>query len=153
RRGISAGSVERFRLGYAPPQRDWLSHRGRRGGVAIDTLERIGLVARSAEAPGVARGRFRGRLIFPLHDGRGRPIGFGGRILPALEEKMAGSGHRVAKYINSPETVLFQKRRHLYAADLARDAARKAGWVAVVEGYTDVIAAHQVGLANVVGTL
>ena len=62
-------------------------------------------------------------------------------------------GHRVAKYLNSPETALFQKRRNLYAADLARAEARKAGWVAVVEGYTDVIAAHQVGLANVVGTL
>src|SRR5205085_10739964 len=55
--------------------------------------------------------------------------------------------------LNSPETPLFQKRRTLYAADLARTAAHEAGWVAVVEGYTDVIAAHQVGLANVVGTL
>ena len=58
---------------------------------------------------------------------------------------MAAQGKHVAKYLNSPETLLFQKRTVLYAADLARAAAREAGWVAVVEGYTDVIAAHQVG--------
>src|SRR5262249_248602 len=62
-------------------------------------------------------------------------------------------GLRVAKYVNSPETPLFQKRRSLYAVDLARDPSRQAGWIAVVEGYTDVIAAHQVGISNVVGTL
>ena len=66
---------------------------------------------------------------------------------------MAEQGRHVAKYLNTPETPLFHKRTLLYAADLARAAARQAGWVAVVEGYTDVIAAHQVGLENVVGTL
>jgi DNA primase len=92
-------------------------------------------------------------LIFPIHDERGRTIGFGGRILPEAERVASSMGNRVAKYLNSPETALFQKRRVLYAADLARAAGREAGWVAVVEGYTDVIAAHQVGLCNVVGTL
>jgi DNA primase len=116
-------------------------------------LEQAGLVTRRPEAPRVVRDRFRGRLIFPIHDLAGRPVGFGGRILPEFEAKWAEAGHRVAKYLNTPETPLFQKRRMLYAADLARPAARAAGWVAVVEGYTDVIAAHQVGLANVVGTL
>ena len=66
---------------------------------------------------------------------------------------MAAQGKHVAKYLNSPETALFHKRTILYGADLARNAVREAGWVAVVEGYTDVIAAHQVGLENVVGTL
>ena len=66
---------------------------------------------------------------------------------------MASQGKNVAKYLNSPETALFQKRKVLYAADRARAACREAGWVAVVEGYTDVIAAHQLGLCNVVGTL
>jgi DNA primase len=66
---------------------------------------------------------------------------------------MAEQGRHVAKYLNTPETTIFQKRTLLYGADLARATARKAGWVAVVEGYTDVIAAHQVGLENVVGTL
>src|SRR5207244_10320354 len=103
--------------------------------------------------PGQVRERFRGRLTFPIHDPKGRPIGFGGRVLPEVERLLAASGKNVAKYLNSPETPLFQKRRVLYAWDLARNAAREAGWVAVVEGYTDVIAAHQVGLCNVVGTL
>jgi DNA primase len=92
-------------------------------------------------------------LIFPIHDQRGRTLGFGGRILPTIEQTRAEAGQRVAKYLNSPETPLFQKRRILYGADLARELARREGWVAVVEGYTDVIAAHQVGLSNVVGTL
>jgi DNA primase len=152
KRGVAEASVRRFHLGYAPDQRDWLQGRARRAGLGLDVLEQVGLIARSPET-GVTRDRFRGRLIFPIHDGRGRAIGFGGRVLPETEAKLAEQGQRVAKYLNSPETPLFQKRRTLYAADLARDAARKAGWVAVVEGYTDVIAAHQAGIENVVGTL
>ncbi len=75
------------------------------------------------------------------------------RILPEVERVLAAEGKHVAKYINSPETSLFHKRTILYAADLARAASHESGWVAVVEGYTDVIAAHQLGVANVVGTL
>lgn len=153
RRGLAPESVARFRLGFAPDVRDWLAGQGRREGFGTALLERAGLVARSPEAPRLTRDRFRGRLIFPIHDVRGRPIGFGGRILPEIEQKLAAAGRHIAKYLNTPETPLFQKRRTLYAADLARPEARSAGWVAVVEGYTDVIAAHQVGLTNVVGTL
>ena len=109
--------------------------------------------ASSVESPGLLRERFRGRLMFPIHDDHGRTVGFGGRILPEVERAIVAEGRQVAKYLNTPETVLFHKRTILYAADLARNAAREAGWVAVVEGYTDVIAAHQVGLYNVVGTL
>ena len=110
------------------------------------------MIVRSEKNP-IPHERFRGRLIFPIHDPRGRTLGFGGRILPSIEQNKAEAGQRVAKYLNSPETPLFQKRRILYGADLARTLARSEGWVAVVEGYTDVIAAHQVGLSNVVGTL
>jgi DNA primase len=152
-RGISSESVARFQLGYAPDARDWLSTRARKPGYATALLEQAGLIARSTTNPGLTRDRFRGRLMFPIHDLRGRALGFGGRILPAVERLLVAEGKNVAKYLNSPETPVFQKRRVLYAADLARTAAREAGWVAVVEGYTDVIAAHQVGLANVVGTL
>jgi DNA primase len=151
-RGISAESVARFRLGYAPESRDWLSGQARQAGFRLAALERAGLIARDPQTR-VTRERFRGRLMFPIHDLRGRPIGFGGRILPESEKKWAEAGKGVAKYLNSPETTLFQKRRQLYAADLARAEARREGWVAVVEGYTDVIAAHQAGLANCVGTL
>jgi DNA primase len=152
-RGITAAGAARFRLGYAPGERGWLVSKAKREGYPVDLLERAGLVTRPEDAPAVVRERFRGRLIFPIRDPRGRPIGFGGRVLPEVERLYAASGKRVAKYLNSPETLLFQKRRVLYAADLARAAAREAGWVAVVEGYTDVIAAHQAGLSNVVGTL
>ncbi len=152
-RGINGETIRRFGLGYAPDVRDWLLIRARREGYTAELLEKAGLIVRSKETPGTARARFRGRLIFPIHDPRGRTLGFGGRTLPAIEEAMAKDGKHAAKYLNSPETAVFQKRRVLYAADLARAAARAAGWVAVVEGYTDVIAAHQVGLANFVGTL
>lgn len=151
-RGLSAASVERFHLGHAPEARGWLLGLAQRQGYNMEVLEHAGLVAR-AEGTGPVRERFRGRLIFPIHDDRGRAVGFGGRILPRIERAMSEQGRHVAKYLNTAETVLFRKRSLLYGADLARAAARRAGWVAVVEGYTDVIAAHQVGLENVVGTL
>ncbi|HZW34334.1 MAG TPA: DNA primase [Isosphaeraceae bacterium] len=151
-RGLSRASAERFHLGYAPAARGWLLGLARRQGLGLDVLEQAGLVGRPSEG-GPVRERFRGRLIFPIHDERGRTVGFGGRILPEAERALADQGKHVAKYLNTPETPLFHKRTLLYAADLARPASRQAGWVAVVEGYTDVIAAHQVGLANVVATL
>ena len=153
-RGIGVESVRKFRLGYAPGERGWLVSRARRAQISVELLERAGLVSCPADAPtGTVRERFRGRLIFPIHDARGRAIGFGGRVLPEVERLFVQQGKNVAKYLNSPETPLFQKRKTLYAGDLARQAAREAGWVAVVEGYTDVIVAHQVDLCNVVGTL
>ncbi|MFO0957744.1 MAG: DNA primase [Isosphaeraceae bacterium] len=152
-RRIAPSSVEVFGLGFAPDARDWLSGRARRMGFGTALLEASGLLGRSAENQAVLRERFRGRLIFPIRDFRGRTIAFGGRILPEIESRMKADGRQAAKYLNSPETLVFQKRRHLYAADLARAEARHQGWVAVVEGYTDVIAAHQAGLSNVVGTL
>jgi DNA primase len=151
-RGLTRSSVERFRLGYAPEARGWLLGLARRRGSGMELLEAAGLVAR-AEGMGPACERFRGRLVFPIHDNQKRTVGFGGRILPRVEQAMAEQGRHVAKYLNTPETALFRKRSLLYAADLAQAAARKTGWVAVVEGYTDVIAAHQGGLENVVGTL
>ncbi|MDG3007187.1 DNA primase [Paludisphaera mucosa] len=152
-RGLTAATATRFHLGFAPDDPNWLFEEARRKGFSRDWLERAGLAVSSEEAPGKAHARFRGRLIFPIHDERGRPVGFGGRILPEAERAASSRGIRVAKYLNSPESPLFQKRRILYAADLARSACREAGWVAVMEGYTDVMAAHQVGLQNVVATL
>jgi len=152
-RRITPEIADRFRLGFAPPDRGWLMAQAKRVGFGLDVLEQAGLIVQSEENQGLARERFRERLIFPIHDFQGRTIAFGGRILPETERAMAAQGKSIAKYLNSPETLLFQKRKVLYAADLARAACRESGWVAVVEGYTDVIAAHQVGLGNVVGTL
>jgi DNA primase len=152
-RGLTRQSLERFHLGYAPAERGWLLAHARQNRLSMDMLEQVGLVSHPADSPGLVRERFRGRLMFPIHDDQGRTIGFGGRILPETERALAEQGKHVAKYLNSPETPLFHKRTVLYAADLARAASREEGWVAVVEGYTDVIAAHQAGVYNVVGTL
>lgn len=152
-RGMSTELADRFRIGFAPPERGWLMAQAKRVGFGLDVLENAGLIVRPEDNTGPARERFRDRLMFPIHDLQGRTIGFGGRILPATEQAMASQGKSIAKYLNSPETLLFQKRKVLYAADLARAACRASGWVAVVEGYTDVIAAHQAGLGNIVGTL
>lgn len=152
-RGLTLEIAGKFRIGHAPESKEWLQSRAKKAGFGLKILEAAGLVSRGQDGKGTPRDRFRGRLIFPIHDLRGRPIGFGGRVMPSGEKKMAEAGLGIAKYLNSPETALFQKRKQLYAVDLARDAARQAGWIAVVEGYTDVVAAHQAGLANVVGTL
>jgi DNA primase len=151
-RGFHRETIDRFRLGYAPDRPDWLIRRAQAKGIPLATLDAAGLTSRSS-VEASPRDRFRGRLIFPIHDGQGRAIAFGGRILPAIQANLAAGGHEAPKYLNSPETALFQKRRHLYGAPQAREAARQAGWVGVVEGYTDVLAAHQVGIASIVGTL
>lgn len=152
-RGLTATTASRFHLGYAPDDPAWLFDEARRKGYPRELLGKAGLATSAEEAGGRVHARFRGRLIFPIRDERGRPVGFGGRILPEAERAASSRGFRVAKYVNSPETTLFQKRRLLYAADLARPSCRESGWVAVMEGYTDVMAAHQVGLTNVVATL
>ncbi len=152
-RRIAPTAAERFEIGYAPSSRGWLSARAKRQGYSLSLLEKVGLLTPSEDSEQKPRERFHGRLVFPIHDPRGRVIAFGGRILPSTEKKLAAAGTGIAKYVNSPETTLFQKRRVLYGAHLAREASRKQGWVAVVEGYTDVVAANQVGLPNVVGTL
>ena len=151
-RGISPESVKRFHLGFAPDSRDWLTMRARKAGIGLDVLEKAGLIGRKEETS-ITFDKFRGRLIFPIHDMQGRPIAFGGRILPESEKRQSDQGKDVAKYLNSPETPLFQKRSILYASNLARPAARSAKFVAVMEGYTDVIAAHQAGIENTVGVL
>lgn len=153
KRGLTRESAARFRLGHAPVERGWFLAQAKRKRFTMELLEEAGLVSQPSDSPGIWRERFRGRLIFPIHDELGRTLGFGGRILPETERAMAAQGKHIAKYVNSPETALFHKRTVLYGADLARNAVRQAGWVAVVEGYTDVIAAHQVGLHTVVGTL
>ncbi len=153
RRQISTDMIERFRLGYAPDSRRWLWEQARRDLIDTTVLEAAGLSVADANGTGPLRDRFRGRLLFPIHDIRGRTIGFGGRILPTIEQQLEASGHRVVKYLNTAETTLFHKRRTLYGVDLAREGARREGQIVVVEGYTDVIAAHQFGFEHTVGTL
>src|SRR4029453_6121100 len=88
--------------------------------------------------------RFRGRIMFPLRDTRGRVLGFGARALREGQEP---------KYVNSPETPVYRKGRSLFGIDLARQSATRAGRVIVVEGNTDVVALHQAGIAKVVASM
>lgn len=141
-RGITAASIGRFALGFSPPSWTWLVERARSSGFSPQVLQRVGLIAPSSQ--GTWYDRFKGRLIFPIRDPVGRPIGFGGRILPGQAEADA------AKYVNSPETPLYIKNRTLYALDLAREHVGRTRRITVVEGYTDVILCHQQGVGDVV---
>jgi DNA primase len=157
-RGISAESVMSFSLGYAPDSWDGLSKYLLGQGYTGYELEQAGLVraremGRVLTTTGVSAERrdqssgvynyFRNRIIFPIRDIRGRVIGFGGRAL--------GDNH--PKYLNSPQTLLFEKNNVLYALDMARDAIKFAKQVIIVEGYVDAIIAHQYGTKQTVACI
>ena len=138
-RGLSGAIAARFGIGYAPDA--WQPLAGVFGQYDNPALEAAGLVI-SGDA-GKRYDRFRDRIMFPIHDGRGQVIGFGGRVL----------GEGEPKYLNSPETDLFVKGRELYGLYLARNAIRDAGRVVVVEGYMDVVALAQNDVDYAVATL
>jgi DNA primase len=141
-RGLSAATQERFGIGYAPNTWEALSTRLRAKGFTDTELSDAGLASPSTR--GGVYDRFRGRIIIPIRDASGRAIGLGGRILPDAEGP---------KYLNSPATALFDKSRTLYGIDLAKGAVRREKLAVIVEGYTDVMAAHQAGFENVVASL
>jgi DNA primase len=146
-RGLKGETVRRYGLGFAPRAGDWLVQRAEAAGVSAEMLEKIGLLAPRQQRAGWYD-RFRDRVLFPIRDTRGQTVAFGGRILPS--SPLASRG---PKYYNSTETPLFSKSDHLYGLDQARHAAGKAGYLAVVEGYTDVLMAHQAGVGEVVATM
>ena len=141
-RGLGEATLDRFTVGYAPNTWEAMSKRLR--GKGFTDAELIGAGLASASTRGGVYDRFRGRIIIPIRDASGRPIGLGGRILPEAEGP---------KYLNSPATPLFDKSRTLYGIDLAKGAIRREKLAVIVEGYTDVMAAHQAGFANVVASL
>ena len=141
RRGLEEATLREFRVGYAPSAWDTVLTATMRAGFKATELWDAGLL-QANERSGRKYDRFRSQIIFPLADARGRVRGFAGRTLVSDGER------RGPKYVNSPESDLFHKRSQLFAADLARAAAAKAGSVVVAEGYTDVIAMHQVGVRN-----
>jgi len=146
-RKLTGATVRAFGLGFAPPSGDWLVHKAKEAGKDFEILREVGLIAERAHKGGYYN-RFQDRVIFPIRDARGKPVGFGGRVLP--DSPVAERG---PKYYNSAETPLFSKKDLLYGLDLARHAGAHAGYLAVVEGYTDVMMAHQYGVANVVATM
>ncbi|WP_420616872.1 DNA primase [Candidatus Palauibacter sp.] len=143
-RGLSLEEALNFGLGYADDEWRALRSAAARHGIEERALLELGLLATSerAEEP---YDRFRGRLMFTIHDLRDRPIGFGGRILDAASD--------APKYINSPESPVFHKGKELYGLNRARHAMRREGHAAIAEGFTDVIALHRAGLGFAVAGL
>jgi DNA primase len=143
RRGVAPRTVAEFRLGYAPDERDALKRHLAQAGVPEDVAVNAGLLIRPDDGRS-SYDRFRGRVMIPIHDERGRVVAFGGRTLDPAGEP---------KYLNSPETPLFHKGTMLFNMHRAREAAHKSGSVIVTEGYMDAIAVHQAGIRNVVAAL
>ncbi len=140
KRGFGGGVVEGFRLGFSPDTWEGLTGRLKSLDIPLDAAEKAGLVIKKERGH---YDRFRGRLIFPITDVRGRVVGFGGRVLGAGEPK----------YLNSPETVFFKKGETLYGLFQAKQAIMKEGYAIVVEGYFDAIAMHKSGFTNTVATM
>jgi DNA primase len=139
-RGLSGEICRDFGVGYAPDSWDALQGHLKSDDQDLKLMHRAGLLS---QGKGKAYDKFRDRIMFPIHDRRGRIIGFGGRA-------MADDG---PKYLNSPETELFHKGRELYGLYLARQRVGRLDTIIVVEGYTDVVALAQFGLRNTVATL
>ena len=141
-RGLSAATLDRFGIGYAPNNWEMLTRRLIGRGFSNEELIAAGLASPSNR--GGVIDKFRGRIIIPIRDASGGAVGLGGRIMPGAEGP---------KYLNSPAGPLFDKSRTLYAINLAKSAIRREKLTVIVEGYTDVMAAHQAGFENVVASL
>ncbi len=142
-RGFTPKTIKQFGLGYAPDAWDALLKAAEANHVAPETLEKAGLVLPRKDGNG-HYDRFRDRVVFPIFSHVGKVLGFGGRILRADPEQ--------PKYINSPETKVYNKSRVLYGLYQAKQAVRKSEEAILVEGYTDVMALHQAGVENVVAS-
>ena len=143
RRGLDEKTVDRFRLGYAPGTSGALRGALHKDGFDDETLFAAGLLKQPEETGRVPYDYLRDRIVFPIADRRGRVIAFGGRSL----------GDTRPKYLNSPDSDLFHKRKVLYGLDLARERALKGSRLAVVEGYIDVIAFDRSGICPAVAPL
>ena len=148
-RPLPAEAIEKFELGFALDSWDSALIYFREKGYSVDELLAAGLVARNEK--GRVYDRFRNRMMIPIRDSRGRMTGFGARVL--VDEGETPSGQALAKFINSPQTELFDKSALLYGLDRARKAMRETGVAVLVEGYMDVMAAHMAGFENVVSPM
>ncbi len=142
-RGINLEIVKKFKLGFALDEWDGLIRFLKSKNVSLSLMEKAGLIIPRENHEGYYD-RFRGRIIFPIFDVRGGCVGFGARTIKKEEQ---------AKYINSPETLLYTKGQHLYGLQLAKDAVLKEDFIIVVEGYMDFIIPFQHGVGNVVASL
>lgn len=140
-RGFDAAACDRFGVGYAPNSWDSLTKHLRGKGFSDDELQAAGLAAAGQRG---CYDRFRGRLVWPIRDLSGDVVGFGAR---RLREDDDGP-----KYLNTPETSLYKKSQVLYGLDLARREIARSGEAVIVEGYTDVMAAHLAGVTTAIAT-
>lgn len=143
-RGFNDRTIEKFELGYALDQWDYLTKTALQQGYSESMLEKSGLLIRKDD--GKKYDRFRGRVIFPVHNLSGKVVAFGARILS--KEK----GANQPKYLNSPETQIYHKSQTLYGLFQAKNAIRKEDFCYLVEGYTDVLSLHQADIENVVAS-
>jgi DNA primase len=141
-RGITRETINHFCLGYSPGNGDFLIHYLQKRGYSIPVLEECGLTKRSEDGSR-SYDAFRSRIIFPITDVRGRIIAFGGRAL----------GDRQPKYLNSPETKIYNKSRNLFGLSFSRDGIRRLDCAVLVEGYMDFIVPFQHGIDNLVASL
>ncbi len=141
KRGITPESIDAFGIGYAPDERDSLLAYLKKKGFSEDESVAAGLIFKNERG---LFDRFRDRLMVPIRDRRGRAIAFGGRAMRPDQQ---------GKYVNSTQTLLFNKSATLYGLDRASAAIRKEGTAVIVEGYFDTIACHQAGFANVVASM
>ena len=151
-RGFTNATLDAFELGYSFDQWDALLQEGQRRGYNRDLLEKAGLILVKEAEAGTNRkvfDRFRGRVMFPIHNVSGRVIAFGARILIADKNQPGGAS---PKYLNSPETAVYHKSQVLYGIFQAKQAIRQEDVCYLTEGYTDVISLHQAGIKNVVAS-
>jgi DNA primase len=144
-RGLGEATLAAFGVGWAPAEGSPLVAAAERGKQPLGLLIELGLVRRAQD--GRPYDFFRGRIQIPIRDRLGRIVGFGGRVLATDGER------QVAKYVNTAETPLFHKGRLIFGLDLAAEEVRKSKHLFLVEGYTDVMAAHQAGLTNTAAVL
>jgi DNA primase len=146
KRGVSEEIIKEWRLGYAPDSWDDLILFLKDKGFKDKEISAAGLsIEREA---GRNYNRFRGRIMFPIREVNGNTIGFTGRLLPELEKKYEGQG----KYVNSPQSIVYDKSRVLFGLDKAKQAMRENDFAIVVEGQMDCLTAHQFGFNNVVAS-
>ncbi|MDR0312469.1 MAG: DNA primase, partial [Treponema sp.] len=146
-RGLNEQMIDLFQLGYAPADRQWMHKFLMQKGYSSEFLAHSGLF--SMRHPGMAL--FSGRLMFPIADRQGRVVAFGGRFLENNAQDQ--EDYKAPKYINSPELEIYKKGETLFAINLALAEIRKTKTVYLAEGYMDVIALHQAGIANAVAPL
>ena len=150
-RGFSDETIQKHQLGYAPGGWDTLARQlAAKRQIRADDLVEVGLAQPRQSSRGGVYDRFRERVIFPIRDMNGGPVGLGGRVLAIAADDDRDHG---PKYLNSPAMPLFDKSRTLYLIDRAKASIRKTNQAVIVEGYTDALMAHQAGFENVVASL